>query len=169
MATMYDAEPNELIQKAAQELKKIPDIKPPLWAAFAKTGTHKERPPSNKDWWHVRTASILRSVYRLGPIGVSKLRTKYGGKKNRGVAKERSYKGSGSIIREALQQLEKAGFVKQTQKGFHKGRVVTPKGKSFLDKIASQLAGTEANPKIQKPEKQPKKESKEKEQKNDNA
>lgn len=141
MATMYDADAQELISKAADELKKIPEIKPPEWAPFVKTGMHKERPPANNDWWYARTASVLRSIYRLGPVGVSKLRTKYGGKKNRGVKKEHFFKGSGNILRKSLQQLEKAGFVKFVEKGVHKGRIVTPKGKSFLDKIATQIQG----------------------------
>ena len=138
---MYDADAQELIEKAAEELKKIPEIKPPEWATFAKTGMHKQRPPAKTDWWYLRTASVLRTVYRLGPVGVSKLRTKYGGKKNRGVKKEHFFKGSGNILRKTLQQLEKAGFVKFTEKGVHKGRIITPKGKSFLDKIASQALG----------------------------
>src|SRR3989344_9695850 len=102
MATMYDVDAQELILKAADELKKVPEIKAPAWAAFVKTGMHKERPPVNDDWWFVRTASLLRAVYRLGPVGVSKLRTKYGGKKNRGVKKEHFYKGSGNILRKSL-------------------------------------------------------------------
>jgi len=138
---MYDVDSQELIIKAAEELKKIPEIKSPPWAAFAKTGMHKERPPVNSDWWHIRTASVLRTIYRLGPVGVSKLRAKYGGKKNRGVKKEHFYKGSGSILRKSLQQLEKAGFVKFAEKGVHKGRIITPKGKSFLDRIAIQIEG----------------------------
>ena len=137
--TMYNADAQELISKAAEELKKIPEIKAPEWAAFAKTGMHKERPPTSHDWWYTRTASVLRAVYRLGPVGVSKLRTKYGGKKNRGVKKEHFFKGSGNILRKALQQLEKAGLVKSVEKGLHKGRIVTPKGRSFLDRISSQI------------------------------
>ena len=145
MPTMYDVDSQELISKAAEELKKIPEIKPPEWAAFVKTGMHKERPPVKNDWWYVRTASVLRTVYRLGPVGVSKLRAKYGFKKNRGHKKEHFYKGSVNILRKSLQQLEKAGFVKFAEKGVHKGRIVTPKGKSFLDKIAFQIQGM--NPK----------------------
>lgn len=136
---MYDADPQELVSKAAEELKKIPEIKAPEWAAFVKTGMHKERPPVSNDWWHIRSASVLRAIYRIGPVGVSKLRAKYGGKKNRGHKKEHFYKGSGSILRKVIQQLEKAGLIKFAEKGTHKGRVVTPKGKSFLDKIASQI------------------------------
>ena len=136
---MYDVDAQQLVSKTAEELKKIPEIKAPSWATFVKTGMHKERPPVNQDWWYMRAASVLRTVYRLGPVGVSKLRDKYGGKKNRGVKKEHFYKGSGNILRKALQQLEKAGFVKYNDKGVHKGRVVTPKGRSFLDKIATQI------------------------------
>ena len=141
MATMYDVEAQELISRAAEELKKIPEIKPPEWAPFVKTGMHKERPPVNHDWWYLRAASVLRTVYRLGPVGVSKLRIKYGGKKNRGVKKEHFFRGSGNILRKSLQQLEKAGLIKFVEKGVHKGRVMTPKGKSFLDKIATQMQG----------------------------
>ena len=146
MATMYDVDPQELVDKTAEELKKIPEIKAPEWATFVKTGMHKERPPMSNDWWYTRSASVLRTIYRLGPVGVSKLRAKYGGKKNRGHKKEHFYKGSGSVLRKSLQQLEKAGFVKFAERGIHKGRIITPKGKSFLDKIATQINGTAPKP-----------------------
>ena len=141
MTTIYDVDAQELIEKAAEELKKIPEIKAPEWAKFVKTGMHKERPPADDDWWFMRTASVLRTVYRLGPVGVEKLRDKYGGKKNRGVKKEHFFKGSGNILRKSLQQLEKAGLVKFAEKGVNKGRVMTPKGISFLDKIAGKIHG----------------------------
>ena len=168
MTTMYDADPQELVEKTAQELKKLPEIKAPVWANFVKTGMHKQRPPTEKDWWQIRVASVLRTVYRLGPIGTEKLRTKYGGKKNRGHKQEHFFKGSGSILRKSLQQLEKAGLIKFAEKGVHKGRIVTPKGKSFLDKIATQIAkqNPKPTPKIE-PQSQPeiKKEQKKEEKK----
>ena len=153
MTTMYDVDAQDLISKAAEGLKKIQEINPPIWAAFVKTGMHKERPPVNSDWWDFRTASLLRKIYRLGPIGVSKLRTEYGGRKNRGVKKEHFFKGSGNILRKSLQQLEKAGFVKFAEKGVHKGRVITPKGISFLDKIAAQIHSTKPRQEIKVEEK----------------
>lgn len=140
MASIYDVYPNDLINKAAEELKKLPEFQPPEWAAFVKTGAHRERPPVDQDWWSHRAAALLRTIQILGPIGVSKLRTKYGGKKRRGHQPPEFRRGSGSIIRKALQQLDKAGFTKFAEKGIHKGRIITPKGKSFLEKIASQLA-----------------------------
>jgi len=156
MSNIYDIDQSELVEKAAEELKKLSEIKPPEWATFAKTGAHKERPPAEKDWWYKRVASVLRVIYKLGPIGVSKLRTKYGGKRNRGVKPGTFYKSSGNILRKVLQQLEKEGLVKQLEKEKRKGRIITPKGKSFLDKIATQIAG----PRAKKPQQQVKEEKK---------
>lgn len=123
-----------MTKELAEKLKKIPEIQAPEWSNYVKTSTHKERPPEQADWWHLRAASILNKVQKLGPIGVSKLRVKYGGKKNRGHKPERFYKGSGKITRTILQQLEKAGLIKEIKEGAHKGRKLTPKGQSLLSK-----------------------------------
>jgi len=139
MATIYDVPQQELIEKTAEELKQVSQIKAPSWSAFVKTGVSRERPPVRKDWWHVRAASILKKIYRLGPIGTSKLRRKYGGRKNRGHAPEHTFKGSGNILRKIMQQLDAAGLTKQVQKGLHKGRIITPKGKSLMDKVSSSI------------------------------
>ena len=137
MMTIYNKQANELVNNAAEELKKIDSIKAPEWAKFCKTGAARERPPVERDWWYKRTASMLRRLYvSKGPIGVSKLRKKYGGRCNRGHRPDKYYTGSGNIIRKVLQQLEKAGFAKKAEVGVHKGRVITPQGKSFLDKLA---------------------------------
>lgn len=131
---MYEQEPRIIIANIANELKKI--IKQPDWTPYVKTGMHKERPPTDKDWFYVRTAAVLRTVSLRGPIGVAKLRTKYGGRKNNGVASEHVYKGSGSILRKALQELDKAGLTAQGERGFHKGRILTPKGQSLIAKCS---------------------------------
>jgi len=60
----------------------------------------------------------------------------YGGKRNRGSKPYKARLGSGSIVRRAVQQLEKAGYVKSI-KG--KGRVITPKGQSFMDNISNEV------------------------------
>lgn len=136
MVTMFDVPAHELIKVAAQKLKEKPELAPPNWAKFVKTGAHKERPPQQKDWWYIRAASTLRTIYKNGPIGVSKLRTRYGGKRNRGRKPEKFRKGSGAIIRKILQQLEAAKLITKNGK---KGRIATPAGKAFLDKIAAEL------------------------------
>ena len=136
MPTMYDVPTNELIEKVSEELKKVKEIKAPSWATFVKTGMNRERPPVREDWWYVRAASVLRTVRRLGPVGVQKLRTKYGGKKNLGHKTEHAFKGSGNILRKVLQQLDAAGLTKKIGEGVKKGRIITPKGISLIDKAA---------------------------------
>jgi len=152
--------PQQFVEKLAEKLKTISEIKAPEWATYVKTGRHKERPPVDRDWWHKRVASVLYKVLRYGPIGVSKLRRAYGGRKNRGVKPEHFYKGSGNILRKALQQLEKAELVKKSDKGVHKGKIVTPKGASLIHNIAKTMIPKEAleqfkaaQPKIKKDDK----------------
>ena len=135
MTTAYDVPADMLIRKVAEELKKRPEFTPPDWAAFAKTGVHKEMPPEDPDWWFVRAAAVLRRVYVDGPIGVERMRSFYGGKKNRGSRPSQFRKGSGSILRKSLQQLENAGFVIHDKTG----RRVSPAGASFIDNIAHGL------------------------------
>lgn len=139
MTHILQVQPGALIEQASKQLKAEKIVTPPEWSDVVKTGCHKERMPDSPDWWYVRCAAVLRAVAKLGPVGTEKLRTKFGGKKDRGHKPERFCKGSGSILRKALQQLEEADFVKKAEKGAHKGRVLTPKGISFLDKIAMQI------------------------------
>ncbi|OWT33375.1 30S ribosomal protein S19e [Methanobrevibacter sp. 87.7] len=136
MSTVYDVPADVLISHLAEEFKNNNDkIQSPAWTNLVKTGVHKERKPTNADWWYVRCAAILRKVYITGPVGVRSLRNMYGGKKDRGVSPEAFRPGSGSIVRGALHQLEDAGFVEKVDGG----RVVTPEGQSFLDKTSTEL------------------------------
>lgn len=153
---IYKVNQHELVLELAKELKN--HIEMPEWALFVKTGVHRETIPRNPDWWYIRAASILRVTYKLGPIGVSKLRTKYGGRKNRGVRPDKFALASGKVIRTILQQLEKAELIKQSAVGVHKGRITTPSGASLLVKAAKTVAGTSA--KAAKPKASPKKEVK---------
>ncbi|MFA6461555.1 MAG: 30S ribosomal protein S19e [Candidatus Woesearchaeota archaeon] len=143
MTHILEVDANDLISKVADELKKQKLVQPLEWSNFVKTGHHKQRHPENPDWWYYRAASLLRSVAKLGPVGTEKLRTKYGGLKNRGHKPEHFYKASGSIIRKILQQLEKSQLIKQAVVANHKGRVLTPQGVSLIDKFAVQLAKQE--------------------------
>ncbi|MEN4006777.1 MAG: 30S ribosomal protein S19e [Methanobacteriaceae archaeon] len=133
MTTVYDAPADLLISNVAKELSENKKINPPEWAKFVKTGVHKERRPEDRDWWYTRCASILRRVYIDGPVGLNSLRSYYGGKKDNGSSPEKFRKGSGSIIRTALHQLEDAGYIAKIKEG----RIVTPEGKSFLDKVSN--------------------------------
>ncbi len=133
MTTVYDVPADLLISAIAKDLNENKSINSPEWAKFVKTGVHKERRPEDADWWYTRCASILRKVYIDGPVGLNSLRSYYGGKKDRGSEPEKFRKGSGSIIRTALHQLEDAGFIAKIKEG----RIITPEGKSFVDKASN--------------------------------
>ena len=137
MTTPFDIDPNVFTLKLAEKLKGNKEISIPEWAKYVKTGIHKEKGPEQKDWWHIRAAAILRKLYIKGPLGVEKLRSEYGGKRDRGSKRYKARKGSGAIIREVLNQLESAEFV---SKEGSKGRVLTPKGRAFLDKTSYEAA-----------------------------
>ncbi|MHA2224275.1 MAG: 30S ribosomal protein S19e [Candidatus Hodarchaeales archaeon] len=125
-----------LIQAISEELMVKDDVfKPPKWTEYVKLGVSRENAPEQrKEWWYIRVASILRKIYLQGhPIGIRHLRKMYGGRKNRGCKPEKTVSGSGAIIRHAIHQLEKGGYVTQVT---GEGRTVTPEGRSFVDQIA---------------------------------
>lgn len=131
----------KLTERLSEELKNRDEIQPPEWSNYIKTGTHKERPPDQSDWWYKRSASILRQVYEKGPIGVSRLRSHYGGRKGRGSSPEKFRKGSGKIVRIILQQLKNAGLVERIER---RGRRITPEGVSTLTQLADRVKEEDA-------------------------
>jgi len=140
MNPVYELNAQEFNLKLAEALKKIPEFEEPEWAGFVKSGPAKERPIDDPDFWHKRAASILRQIYKRNIVGVNRLRTKYGSRKNRGMKPEEFRRGSGKIIRAILQQSEAAGFteIAKTVKGVKSrkpGRQLTNKGKKFLEGI----------------------------------
>ena len=139
MTSPYTSDPRVHIEQIAQDMKEISEISAPDWAQFVKTGPHKQRQPQNKDWWHMRVAAVLRTVGARGPVGVNKLRKKYGGRQRRGHKPARFARAGGSVLRKSLQQLEKAGLVQQVDLKGHKGRVVTAKGQSLLAQTAKKV------------------------------
>jgi len=136
---IFDVEAGELVSRTAKQLKSVAELKPPEWAQFVRTGVSKNRPPVDPDWWYVRAASILRKLVILGPVGVTKLRVKYGSNHRRGYKPARFEPASGNIIRKILQQLEKAGLAKTIEKQNRKGRIISPKGTSLLDKVSVEI------------------------------
>ncbi|OYT36672.1 30S ribosomal protein S19e [Candidatus Pacearchaeota archaeon ex4484_71] len=140
MNSVYELDSQEYNLKLAEALKKVPEFKQPEWSKYVKSGPSKERPIDDEDFWYKRAASILRQIYKKGIVGVNRLRTKYGSKKNRGARPERFRKASGKIIRTILQQADAAGFTEVAKeiKGVRSrkpGRQLTQKGKDFLEAI----------------------------------
>ncbi|MFX1357738.1 MAG: 30S ribosomal protein S19e [Promethearchaeota archaeon] len=132
--SIYVVEPGRLIQLLAEKLKEFPEIKPPEGSQFWKTAFFKQLAPiDSENFWYIRCASILRKIKKYGPIGVNKLRRLYGGRNRRGPGLNHSAKGSGKIIRVALQQLENANLIEKQEK---KGRILSPEGTSLLERMA---------------------------------
>lgn len=138
--SVYEMNAQEYNLKLAEALKKIKEFEAPDWVQFVKSGAAKERPIDDADFWFKRAASVLRNIYKSGSVGVERLRTKYGSKKNRGFKPEEFRKSSGKIIRVILQQSDKAGFTEIQKavrgvKSKRPGRILTEKGKKFLEEV----------------------------------
>ncbi|MBI87526.1 MAG: 30S ribosomal protein S19e [Euryarchaeota archaeon] len=139
MTTYYDVPADLLISGTAQRLSSFDKISPPEWASHVKTGTHRERPPVQEDWWHTRAASILRKVAIKGPIGANRISQEFGGAKDRGVKKNKAVAGSRNISRKLLQQLSDSGLVSElmnTAGTVNRGKVVSADGQKLLDEVA---------------------------------
>lgn len=136
MVRTVDADANSLIEKTAEKLKEM-GIEKPDFVGIVKSGAHAERPPQEDNFWYVRCASLMRQAYVNSSVGVQRMRRHYGGKKNRGVKPEKHVPAGGSTVRKAFQALEAAGLMEKTSRG----RKLTAKGMSLLDKTASEISG----------------------------
>lgn len=134
MTDVRTIEPGKYNKILANALKEIPEIKKPEWVDFVRTGTNKQRPTSEEDFWQKRAASVLRQLYVKGTVGVQRLRTRYGGRKDRGVKPAMFVKGGGKIIRVVLQQTDLVGFTEKVI-GKKSGRQLTKKGRDFLESL----------------------------------
>jgi small subunit ribosomal protein S19e len=136
---VYELNSQEYNLKLAEALKQIPEFKSPEWVEFVKSSPSKERPIEEKDFWYKRAASVLRQIYKNNIVGVNRLRTRYGSKKNRGMKPERFIKSGGKILRTILQQADKAGLTEKVSNNkvlkTRAGRKLTQKGKEFLEEI----------------------------------
>ena len=133
---VYEMPAAEYNTKLANILKNMPEFKQPEWSMFVKSSVSKQRPPRDPDFWFKRAASILRQIYTHNVVGVNRLKTRYGGRKKRGVRPEHFAKASGKMIRVILQQSEKAGLLEKfNESGKRAGRKLTQTGKDLLDGV----------------------------------
>src|SRR5213596_977581 len=118
MATAYDVPPGLLIERLKDRLQQDGKIKPPEWAPFARTGVHTEKAPTQPDWWYRRVAA------------------EFGGRRDDGSAPYHPRRGSRSIAREAMQQLESLGLLSKTDK---RGRSISAAGRKLLDSLSHEI------------------------------
>ncbi|BCS94127.1 30S ribosomal protein S19e [Metallosphaera sp. J1] len=140
MITANMVPPDLLVKRLSDYIKNnVSEVQPPDWSLITKTASFKERIPDDpQSWWYMRAASILRKLYVLEHFGVSESTRLYGGLKRRGTKPPVSARAPGHSTRLLFQQLERAGLVAKTR-GVRKGRVLTPKGRSLLDKMAHEI------------------------------
>ena len=162
MTTFYDVPADLLNPALAAKLSGMDGISRPQWADYVKTGIHRERPPTQSNWWEMRCAALLRKVGREGPIGVNSLAQAFGGKKDNGSNPHTPAMASRHIIRTALQQLSDAGLIgmKETKtvqsvdgdQKLYSGRIITSAGQKLLDEVAHSVreAAEEAYPGLTK-------------------
>lgn len=141
MTNARDVPAEPLLESLKEHLKG--SLTAPPWTPFVKTGASRERAPTQPDWWFTRSASVLRRIYLDGPVGVSRLRTYYGGRRRRGSASAHFRPGSGNILRKSLQQMETLGLLRSLP---GRGRDLTPKGRALIDRLAREVAA--APPKV---------------------
>jgi len=134
--TLRDTSANDFISAYSRFLKKSGRVDVPKWADIVKTGTHKQLAPLDPDWFFVRMAAVARRIYLRGGNGIGRLTKVYGGGKKRGSCPKKFVRGSGSVIRACIKQLEKLQVVEKDTKG---GRKVTSIGTRDLDRIAGQI------------------------------
>ena len=136
MTTHYDVPGEHLVGALANTLKSDDAISPPEWSSFVKTAVHKEKSPTQSDWWYFRTASVLRKIGVNGPIGTERLAKHYSVARDRGAKPNRTRGRSRTVLRLIMQQLEIAGLIEKAKKG---GRGLTSKGQSILDNTAFEV------------------------------
>ena len=115
------------------------------WSQYVKTACYKDLAPYDSDWLYVRAASVGYQLYIRGKVGISALKTHYGGKQRNGVRPPKHHQGAGKVIRYCLKQLVEAGLVGEIEyhgedgKRQSGGKLLTPKGITDMDRIASKI------------------------------
>lgn len=150
MVTLYDVPADALLEALAEKLEG--ELDEPDWAPYATSGTGREFPPEQADYWYVRAASVLRTVAKDGPVGVERLANRYGsvkaGTARYGMKPRHRTAGSRKQLRTMLQQLEDAGYLERPPND--EGRVVSAAGRSLLDTTAGEVLESLDRPELER-------------------
>ncbi|KNH01779.1 40S ribosomal protein S19 [Perkinsela sp. CCAP 1560/4] len=132
-----DVDANQWIEAFAQHLKAQGKLNIPEFVDYAKTGVSRVLPPSNPDWFYVKSAAILRRVYIRPFTGIGGLKKVFGS--TWGQSRPLHFKkASGSVIRKSLQALEALNLIAKSD---DEGRVITKIGRRDCDRVAMKLLG----------------------------
>lgn len=135
-----DVDAAKFVKAYAAHLKRGGKLAVPSWVDIVKTGTHKELAPYDHDWFFTRCAAVARHLYMRPGSGVGGLARAFGGRKNRGVRPSKQSDASTSVLRKAIQALEKLNVVEHDGNG---GRRISSAGQRDLDRVAGLCAKAE--------------------------
>ncbi|KAJ9525301.1 hypothetical protein QJQ45_020838 [Haematococcus lacustris] len=141
-----DVSAEDFIKAYSAHLKSNDKLHLPTWVDVVKTGKFKELAPYDEDWYFVRAASILvslfaaaaaicRRLYNRPGIGIGRFQTLFGGRMHRGAAPEKFSKSSGGLVRHIMQSLEEIGILEKCT-SIKGGRKLTASGQRDMDVIA---------------------------------
>ncbi|KAJ2158526.1 Protein component of the small (40S) ribosomal subunit [Coemansia sp. RSA 552] len=140
--TVKDVSSKAFIEAYAAHLKRSGKLEVPEWTEYAKTGSFKELPPNNPDWFYVRAAAIARHMYVRGrSVGIGALAKRLGDSKRRGSRPCHHADASTHVARKIVQGLEKLNILEKHVDG---GRKLTSAGQRDLDRISVQVAKASA-------------------------
>ncbi|KAF7682919.1 40S ribosomal protein S19 [Astathelohania contejeani] len=114
---VLDVAPAIFISNVSEHLKSNDKVELPIDHDIIKTGSGREMPPMNKDWYYIRSASIVRLLCRdsLKPsstgLTVKFFAKRYGNIKNRGVRPNKHVPADAKIITKILNDLKKSNWV----------------------------------------------------------
>ena len=133
---VQDVDANEWIEAFAQHLKAQGKLEIPEFVDYAKTGISRVLPPSNPDWFYVKSAAILRRIYIRPFTGIGGLKKVFGS--TWGQSRPLHFKkASGSVIRKSLQGLEGLNLIAKSD---DEGRIITKAGRRDCDRIALKVS-----------------------------
>ena len=135
---------SSFIKRLAEFFKEKDIIKVPNWAYLVKCSHGNELPPLDSNWIFTKAAAICRRLYisEKKTVGIGHLKRHFGMKKRNGVRPPSHITAGGKIIREVIKQLRKALYVENfgvPNTSVTYGLLLTPFGRTELDKIASKL------------------------------
>ena len=139
MENIFTVKPATLNTALAEYIKNTSKVVEPANVDLIKTGSFKQRFPSDQDWYFKRAASILRklvlSEIKGSKIGVRSIAKLYGGSLNRGSKPSVKVDGSKGIIRKIIKDFENVGWVEIVDGQ----RIISEKAKEEILKLIEKI------------------------------
>ena len=135
MDSVFRVQPAPLLRAIADTLKKNQQIALPKDVDLIKTGSSRENAPSDRDWFYMRMAAIIRQAMCKGRVSLKGLAYRFGARKNRGVRPSKFARASTFVIGSAIEQLEKIGWINFK----NSGSILTDSAREVLGELIEKV------------------------------